>query len=634
MCGFAGFHSPRETPAGTLRAMCDAIRHRGPDADGYFEHGAVHLGHRRLSVIDVAGSAQPLASGDARFVTVFNGEIYNFRELRARLGARGHTFRTNGDTETLVYAYAEYGVDMLQHLTGMFAFALWDRERDALLLARDHFGVKPLYYYWDGQTLAFASELKALLRHPGVPREIDLDALALYLECQYIPAPRSIYRHVRKLLPGRYLWLEGGRLDERTYWQLDYRKKLALTEPEATDLVERELRRSVESMLVSDVPLGAFVSGGIDSSLVAAMMTQVAGKAIDTFNLGFRDTAASEHPEAERVARHIGSRHHSLMIDSRDCLDAIGDWVEVFDEPFGDQAALPTMMLAKLTRRHVTVVLTGEGADEVFAGYGNYRKRVRHERYTRWLGARYSPLPYLLRHLPLRLRKHGFVKGITKPLRERYTTIPRVFDEALRPALFTPAFLAAGRETVGDYAGRHFDECNAPDYMDRIMYVDTRLWLPDDLLTKVDRATMAYSLEARVPYLDHHFVQTCAQLDTGLKQHGETTKHILKKVAERYLPHETVYRSKQGFVLPLSEWLGREMRGEVHSALSAQGLARRNLLQPQALDTLLAQHYGGGRNHAGRLWSLLVLEHWFRRYAPDFVLDGAPGAGRSLSNAA
>lgn len=600
--------------------MCEAIRHRGPDGEGYFEQGDVHLGHRRLSVIDPAGSPQPMFSCDRNIAIVFNGEIYNFAALREELTALGHSFRTRGDTETLIYAYAQYGTDMLRKIDGMFAFAIWDEKSQSLFLARDHIGVKPLYYYWDGQTLVFGSELKALLPHPAVPREIDPQAIALYLECQYIPSPRSIYRQVRKLPAGHFLVLQNGRLRESSYWNPDYRDKLDVGEDEARELVERDLRRSVESMLVADVPLGAFVSGGIDSSLVAALMTDISGKAVDTFSLGFSHGVQSEHAEAARVAQHIGSRHHPLVLDPHACLETLDQWTDVFDEPFGDQAALPTYLLSRMTRRHVTVALTGEGADELFAGYSNYAKRARQEKYTRWLGARYSPLPVLMRHFPARLRKGRLTKAIIKPEAERYATIPSVFDSMLWPGLFTSSLLSHAQETISQYAARFYNECNSDEYMDRIMYVDTRLWLPDDLLVKVDRATMANSLEARVPYLDHHFVQTCARLRPDLKQRGPTTKFILKKIAERYLPHDIVHRGKQGFVMPLSEWLGGELQAEVRAALSPQRLGRRNLLTPAALQRLLDQHYRGRRNHSGRLWALLVLERWFARYAPDFVL--------------
>jgi len=601
--------------------MCETIRHRGPDDEGYFEHEAVHLGHRRLSVIDPAGSAQPMFSSDRNIVIVFNGEIYNFPALRRELTTLGHSFQTRGDTETLICAYAQYGVDMLQRIDGMFAFAIWDEKNQSLLLARDHLGVKPLYYYWDGKTLVFGSELKALLQHPAVPHEIDLEGIALYLECQYIPAPRSIYRHVRKLLPGHFLVLQQSNLHESAYWRLDYSDKLNIDENQAREQVERELRRSVESMLVADVPLGTFLSGGIDSSLVAALMTDILGKPIDTFSLGFSHGLQSEHAEAARVAQHIGSRHHPLMLDPRACLETLDQWTDVFDEPFGDPAALPTYLLAKMTRQHVTVVLTGEGADELFAGYGNYAKRARQERYTRWLGASYSPLPALVRHLPARLRKNRLPKAIIMPQAERYATIPSVFDAMLRPGLFTPSLLSHAHETISQYAALFFTECNSSEYMDKIMYVDTRLWLPDDLLVKVDRATMANSLEARVPYLDHHFVNLSARLQPDLKQRGSTTKFILKKIAERYLPEDIVHRRKQTFVMPLSEWLRDELQADVRSAVSPQRLGRRNLLAPEALQKLLDQHYRGQRNHAGRLWALLILERWFDRYSPDFVLD-------------
>jgi asparagine synthase (glutamine-hydrolysing) len=601
--------------------MTKRLGHRGPDAEGYYRDGPVALGHRRLSVLDIEGSPQPMSTPDGSLTCVFNGEIYNFAATRKVLSERGHLFRTHGDTEILLYAYREYGVRMLDHLQGMFAFALWDRAAQRLLLARDHLGVKPLYYHWDGVTLVFGSELKAVIEHPAVSRELDLDALGLYLECQYIPSPKSIYRQVHKLEAGHALLIEGGKLSGWCYWRPDYSDKLHFDEAEALASLEAELRASVERMLVSDVPLGSFLSGGVDSSLISALMADIAGRPIDTFTLGFRgETAESEHAHAELVSRHIGARNHVLMLQQSDLLSAFHQWVEAFDEPFADPAALPTMRLAQLSRRHVTVVLTGEGADEVFSGYGNYRKRVREERISAVLGARYSPLRYLVRLLPTRARKDRLLKAIGRPLARRYTTIPQVFDVELRPSLFSERFLAAQQTSMADYAERFFEECNSPHYIDKLMYIDARLWLPDDLLTKVDRATMAYSLEARVPYLDHRFFEFCARLDPGLKQHGRTGKYLLKKLAGKFLPAEIVNRRKQGFMPPLAEWLSGLLKNEAHAALSAQGLGRRGLLKKTALQELLQQHYTGRRNHAGRLWALLMLEKWFQRYAPDFSL--------------
>ncbi len=618
MCGLAGYLSPRPVADCVLERMTSALEHRGPDAGATFRDGPVALGHRRLSIIDLAGSPQPMSTPEGDLTVIFNGEIYNFQALRETLEARGHLLHTHGDTEVLLYAYREYGEAMLEHLQGMFTFALWDRSRQRLFLARDHLGVKPLYYHWDGGTLVFGSELKALLPHPAVSRELDLDALGLYLECQYVPAPQSIYRAVRKLEAGHALRVEGGKLATWKYWRPDYTPKLELDDEEAVARLEEELRRSVKSMLVSDVPLGSFLSGGVDSSLVSALMVDVSGRPIDTFTLGFEgENAVSEHRHAELVARHIGATSHVLMMTQPDLIDSFEHWVDAFDEPFADPAALPTLLLARLTRRHVTVALTGEGADEVFSGYGNYRKRVREERITSVLGSPYSPLHYIVGLLPARVRKDRILKAIGERKSRRYVTIPQVFDATLRSELFAAGFRDAQQSRMADFAERYFEECNSPEYIDRLMYVDARLWLPDDLLTKVDRATMAHSLEARVPYLDHRFFEFCARLDPALKQRGATGKFILKRLAGKYLPATTVHRSKQGFVPPLGEWFAGLLKRDVDDALSPGGLGRRGLFQPQALERLRAAPRA---SDVGRVWALLVLEKWFRRYAPDFSL--------------
>ncbi len=621
MCGIAGYLSDIAFDPAVLETMTRALRHRGPDSEGFHREGPANLGHRRLSVIDVAGGAQPIFNEDRSIAIVFNGEIYNYRVLREALVEAGHRFRTHGDTEVLVHAYEEWGSRMLEKLHGMFAFAIWDSTRRTLFLARDQLGVKPLYYYWDGSLFAFGSELKSLLAHPGVNRDVDLESINLFLECQYIPAPRSIYRQVKKLRPAHGLILEDGKLAEFGYWVPDYSRKVECSEEEAVSLVESELRKSVESMLMSEVPLGAFVSGGVDSGLVAAMMTDCLGKPVETFNLGFKDAALqSEHEEAAAVARHIGSRHHCLMIEPQTVLSGVDRWVEIFDEPFGDQASLPTMLLSEFARRHVTVALTGEGADEVFAGYNNYRKRAREERITRILGAAWSPLRRLIPLLPPVLRKDRILKAASRPLAERYVTIPSIFDESLRPGLYSDAFRLRAQERLAAYAARFFEECNSAEYLDRMMYVDTRLWLPDDLLTKVDRATMAHSLEARVPYLDHGFIDACARLPAEWKQHGGTGKYVLKRLAEKYLPREIVHRNKQGFVMPLRQWLDGGLKPLVERHLGRGGLAKRNLFRPAALEQLKGDHYDRRKDHSGRIWVLLVLELWLQRYEPAFAL--------------
>ena len=629
MCGLSGFvdlvGSTRDADA-VLRRMNRRLAHRGPDAEGYFQQGAAFLGHRRLSVIDIASSIQPMSTSDQRHTIVFNGEVYNFRALRQQLESSGRIFRTVGDTEVTLQSIAHWQENALQRLQGMFAFAVWDAETQTLFAGRDHLGVKPFHYFWDGKLFAFASELKALLEHPGVSKQIDLDALGLYLECQYIPSPLTIYKHIKKLPAGHALRLSNGEVKIWQYWNVDYHNKPAWDEAESLARLDVELRRSVESMLVADVPLGAFVSGGVDSGVVAAMMTDIIGKPIDTFNLGFQhsdkslDTSQSEHEEAAVVANHLGSRHHALMVAPDDVLGALESWVDVFDEPFGDQAALPTMLLAKLTRKDVTVALTGEGADELFSGYANYAKRINEERITGFLGHSHLPLRGLVPHLPALLQKDRMIKAMGLPLSHRYATIPNLFDRATHPALFSDALLSHQKTHIADYAAAFFDQCNSASYLEKIMNVDMRLWLPDDLLTKVDRATMAYSLEARVPYLDHKFVEFVAQLDPALKQHGKTTKYLLKKLAEKYLPHNIIYRPKQGFVMPLTQWLEGGLKPRMEQALSASGLSKRGLFREGALLNVLREHRAGRSNHAGRLWALTVLELWFEKYSPEFEL--------------
>jgi asparagine synthase (glutamine-hydrolysing) len=622
MCGIAGYWSADPRAPEVLPRMTAALAHRGPDADGFYYDGAVGLGHRRLSIIDIEGSSQPLVSADGSIVAIFNGEIYNFRELRRSLTAAGHQFTTKGDGEVLLHAWRARGERMLEWLTGMFAFALWDRTRQQLFVARDHLGVKPLYYAWHAGSLVFGSEIKALLPFPGLPLAVDRDALALYLECQYIPAPYSIYSGIRKLEAGHWLSVRDGSLRTGSFWTPSYVPKHEVDAATAVDMLDERLKRSVESMLVSDVPVGVFVSGGVDSGLVAAMANQLSGGAIDTFNLGFTGhEVGSEHEHAQRVAAHIGSRHHCLMLAPGDVLAGMDRWVETFDEPFGDHAALPTMALAKFARETVKVVLTGEGADEVFGGYANYAKRVREERITTVLGARGSPLPLLLRRLPGRLTRDRILKAVLEPARRRYTTIPNVFDSALRRTYLTDAFRLSTQTTLADRAELFFTECDSPSYLDRLLNIDTRLWLPDDLLAKVDRATMAFSLEARVPYLDQDLVDWCARLDPALKvgNDGET-KVLLKRLAERYLPRQTVYRSKQGFIMPLDRWMANELKPEISSALGPEGLQRRGLMKLPALRNLCSEHFAGKKNHATRLWTLLVLERWLARYQPDFVV--------------
>jgi asparagine synthase (glutamine-hydrolysing) len=614
MCGIAGFIGPRPVPESVLRTMTEALVHRGPDSAGAFQAEGVDLGHRRLFVIDPAASAQPMIAADGRVVLVYNGEVYNFRELRTELATHGHRFRTSGDTEVLLEAYRAWGPGMLDRLEGMFAFVIWDAAARRLFAARDRHGIKPFYYAWDGQTFVFASEPKAILSHPTVSRDLDLDAISLYLERQYVPAPRSIYREIHKLPPAHSLELTDDNLTVRCYWRPSYRDKLTLSDDDAVDALEQELRRAVSSMLIADVPLGTFLSGGVDSSLVTALMAAELSSPVETFSLGFVDGGhRSEHREAEAVARHLGCQHHPLLVAARDVRKELDRFVDAFDEPFGDQAALPTLLLSRLTRQHVTVVLTGEGADEIFAGYSSYIRRLRLARMCRALGGRWSPIPAAVRLLPGVLLAHKLpLRMLARPEPERYASQSGQFLEEQHAALYTRAFYAARRETMRAHGARYWAECDGTEALDQMLHIDTRLWLADNLLTKVDRASMAYSLEARVPYLDHRLVEFAARLRPELKIREGQTKYLLKRVAERYLPKPIVHRQKRGFVLPLGAWLKDEWSDLVRATLSDGGLLRRGLLRPSAVARLVRV------NREFRLWTLIALELWFARHAPDF----------------
>lgn len=592
MCGFTGWFDPRPEGREVLERMTAALVHRGPDDRGIYCQGQIGFGHQRLAIIDLAASLQPMVYG--KCILAYNGELYNFRELRRELEELGHKFRTEGDTEVLLRALIEWKEAAVPRLRGMFAFAFWDGE--SLLLARDHVGVKPLYICWDQGRLLFASEIKSLLEHPAVSREIDSSAIALYLECQYIPAPFSIFRQIRKLLPAHFLKLKDGQIEQRRYWTPQYLPKFEFDEETALEQLDSQLRRSVSSMLVADVPIGAFVSGGVDSSLIAALMQAEMGRKAKIFSIGL-DHVHSEQEHAARVASHLGADFYPLVVQASDMMGALD---QLFDEPFGDQAALPTLLLSKLTRNHVKVVLTGEGADEVFAGYSNYSKRLKEAPISARWSRIYSPFH---RFLPEKLRKNRICKAMSRPLSRRYATIPNLFDSEIHSSLLTRSFRSEKHVLLDEMAERHYFACDSNEYLDKMLHIDTSLWLPDDLLTKVDRATMAYSLEARVPYLDHHLIEFAARLPAHFKMRGSEGKYLLKRLAAQFLPPEIVYRPKWGFVIPLHEWMARELKPMVDDAMAT--LFQRKIIRPRV------------ERNATRLFALLSLELWFRRYAPN-----------------
>lgn len=609
MCGLVGWVDSIPESRAVLEAMTRTLLHRGPDATGIYCAGPLGLGHQRLSILDLEASQQPMLSRDGRYAFAYNGELYNFQELRSELEGSGCVFKTKGDTEVVFQALIHWGEKALSRFSGMFAFAFWDSKEEVLLLARDHLGVKPLYFTHDRGRILFASEIKALLAHPKCSLEINPDAIGLYLECQYIPAPYTIYTQIQKLPPAHFLKYKKGLVETQCYWTPSYAPKWEYDEETAIEMLGKELCRSVRSMMIADVPIGAFVSGGIDSSLIAAIMQKESGKKIDMFSIGL-DHTHGEQQHAAKVASYLGSSFHPLVVQPQDLMQVLEF---PMDEPFGDQASLPTLLLSKLTRRHVKVVLTGEGADEVFAGYSNYTKRMRDRSLCAKLHA--SPLPYLYPFLPMKLRKSRLCKTMARPESQRYATIPHIFCRESYRSLLGKSFGRAQKSTIEKVAEKYYFECDSQDYLDKMLHIDTRLWLADDLLTKVDRATMAHSLEARVPYLDHRFVEFVARLPVHYKLRGNEGKFLLKKWAEKWIPKEIAYRPKWGFVMPLGDWMAGELQPMVKETLSEGGLMGRNLFQTKAL---LQLRDSPKKSDAARLYSLLALELWFRKYQPDY----------------
>ncbi len=612
VCGFAGWFDGFPSDQAVLEAMTHSLVHRGPDAFGFYAKGPFGVGHRRLKIIDLAGSSQPMVSSDGRYVLAFNGEIYNFQELRFELEALGYRFTTSGDTEVLFASLITWGESGLSKLSGMFSFVFWDAKEEILLLARDHLGVKPLYFYHDEQRIVFASEIKALLLHPVVPREIAPNAIGLYLECQYIPSPYTIFQKIEKLPPAHMLVVKAGSISKRCYWTPSYEPKWECDRDGMLFLFESELRRSIRSMLVADVPVGAFVSGGIDSSLIASLMQQEGARNLSLFSIALEGTHGEQH-YAALVAERLGVPLHSFVVQPEDFMNAFD---HSFDEPLGDQAILPTLVLSQLTKKSVSVVLTGEGADEILAGYGNYLKRMKE---AQFLAQWHSFFPsFLYPFFPSKLRKSRLCKALARPLSRRYATIPSLFDREMFSSLFKRPFLMAQTHSLEEIAEQYFKECDGKSYLDKMLHIDTRLWLSDDLLTKVDRATMAHSIEARVPYLDHQLVSFVARLPVDCKLAAAQGKFFLRQVARKgYLPSAIIERPKRGFVMPLGEWMQGPLSRKVEEALLEGGLLDRNLLRPSALRRFVREKK---KSDAGRLFALMSLEYWFRSHVPDWSL--------------
>jgi asparagine synthase (glutamine-hydrolysing) len=624
MCGIAGvvFHDrARAVDPGELKRMCDAIVHRGPDDEGFFLDGHVGLGVRRLSIIDLVTGHQPIGSEDGRVWVVFNGEIYNYRELRRELEARGHTFRTGSDTEVIVHAYEEDGEDCVKRFNGMFAFALWDRRDRRLIIARDRLGVKPLYYFLDDHRLVFGSELKAILEHRDVPRSIDREALDGFLTFEYVPAPLSIFEGIRKLPPGHLLCLEGGKAAVRRYWDLRFAPARG-GERELGPALYDLLKDAVRLRLVSDVPLGAFLSGGIDSSTIVCMMSELMDRPVKTFSIGFDDPSYDELGYARMVAARFHTDHQELVIRPN-VADLVQGLVRHLDEPLADVSVFPTYLVSELARRDVTVVLSGDGGDELFAGYDWYVADKLARYYAR-LPARLrtAVIPALVGRLSPGAQKKGpvnmlkrFVEGAALPERLEHFRWSMFLTETEKRALYGEDL----RRALGDVDGGARVACALgfaaeADPLWRQQVADIKTYLADDILVKVDRMSMAHSLEARTPFLDYRVVEFAAALPSALRLRGFTTKYLLRRAMAAKLPRAVLTRGKQGFSIPMKNWLRHELRPLMEDVLSPARLRDAGLFDPAYVETLKAQHLAGVANHAHRLWSLMIFEIWRSLY--------------------
>ncbi len=626
MCGFAGKLAPSaHTPIDRhlLTAMADCVAHRGPDADGFYVGEGIGLAHRRLSIVDVAAGHQPLANEDETVWVVFNGEIYNFAEIRRELEPYGHRFRTHSDTEVIVHAYEQWGDACVERFRGMFAFALWDARKRRLLLARDRVGIKPVYYAQpDGGGLVFGSEIKSLLQDPAVDRSWSPEALDAYLTLLYVPAPATIYRDVRKLPAGHILVAENGRVRVTKYWDLEFTGD---GDPAHEDRYLEELdallTESVKMRLISEVPLGAFLSGGIDSSTVVAYMAKTSDTPVLASSVGFSDRAFNELDKAERIAQHLGCQLDTTVIEP-EVEELLPRLAWHFDEPFADSSAVPTYYVSAAARKRVTVALSGDGGDEMWAGYPWHRVEFWESQARTRLGGAGCALASRLGHLlPLSakgarsLRHLGLPPDAACAQKHGY----QQFDAGTKQQLYSDGFASATRESDPfEPFRRAYAACQSPDPMDRVMYVDVKTYLVDDILTKVDRMSMAVSLEARVPLLDHKLLEFAARIPSSLKLRRGVSKHLLRRALDRRVPRRLMDGPKHGFTAPIADWLRGPLKGLAHDLLLDGRLEERGIFNAPVLARLWNEHQDGRRDHRHRLWSLLMLELWFRQFA-----DGA-----------
>ena len=629
MCGITGWASlDSRTPTAEgardlLHSMCERMTHRGPDSEGLLVSNGACFGMRRLAIIDLVTGEQPAFNEDKTVAVILNGEIYNYREIRRQLEQRGHSFASQSDTEVLPHLYEEYADEMIHHLNGMFAFALWDSKRRRLLIARDRFGEKPLYWGVFDNTLLFASEPKVLLAHPSVKSSLNFQALRQYLSFDYVPAPLTIYEGINKLPAAHTLTLDNGKVETHSYWCLSYKtSQPSPTEAEAAEHLLELLAESVRLRLVSDVPLGVLLSGGVDSSTVAALAVRASSEAVKTFSISFAESSFDESSYARAVAKFLGTDHHEERLSANlaaNLVSEIGSWM---DEPFSDPSLVPTYLLSRFTRKHVTVALGGDGGDELFAGYPMYQGH-------RW-AANYAKIPSalragiiepLVRMLPVKTRNLSFDYKATRFVTgAKYDPVARhhiwfgSFNPAEQKLLLTPEVLRTTDADIYREARTMVAECDSTDLVEQMQSLDTRLYLAEDILTKVDRASMAVSLEVRAPFLDPQVAEFAASLPASYKLRGRRTKYILKRAIEDHLPPFVTRRGKKGFGVPVAEWLKGKLRPLARDLLSPERVRKAGVFNPEYVTKLLDEHERGVANHRKLLWTLLMFELWHESF--------------------
>lgn len=624
MCGIVGTVNADSSPIkrDILEKMNKAIFHRGPDEDGFYINNNVGLAMRRLSIIDLAGGQQPIHNKDKTKWIVYNGEVYNFQELRKDLEKDGHQFYTHSDTEIIIHLYDKYGVDCVQYLRGMFVFAIWDEVEKSLFIARDRVGKKPLLYsHQPNGDLIFGSEFKALLQHPAISREVDAQAIHHYLSYLCVPAPFTAYKAIRKLEPGHWLLWKKGEIKTHRYWLPDFHSKIKISEPEAEEETLRILREATKMRMISEVPLGAFLSGGVDSSTVVALMAEQSDKPVKTFSIGFEQEDFSELKYAKRVAEHIGAEHHEFIVKPN-AIEILPTLVEHYGEPYADSSAIPTYYVSRETRKQVTVALNGDGGDESFAGYERYLAMRLSEKYhylpkvlRSLIGKAVGTLPTSeLKRSRVRDAKR-FVRAANLPKVERYFRWVSAIDRDLKETLYTKEFKnQTEKYDSSSFLKQWFDKSNGNGIVDATMLTDQMTYLPNDLLVKVDIASMANSLEARSPLLDHKLIEFAASLPENIKLKGAENKSLLKKVGSRLVPREVLYRKKMGFGVPINHWLRSELKEYLRENLLSEKFAKRDIVKIDIVRKLVNEHIDENRNHSMQLWTLLMLELWFQHF--------------------